>query len=335
MLPLSLAVERHPELVGPPRLDRPADDPFVARNEAGWRGGAVRLRAARRRARGAGVADRRSRRDAGTALHWRTLIVLEEGAEAEVWEQYRSAHDDAEGLFNTVVELRRRPGRATCATSARRRSRSGRGCSRTQRAEVGRDARSTGSRSGFGSARGKVRMETKLAGQGASARVTGAYAGARRASTSTSTPPRSTPRPHTTSDLAFRGVLADRATAVWRGMIRVDPGAQQTDAFQESPQPAALQARPRRRDPRPGDRGRRRALHARRGDRPGRPRAALLPARPRPAARPTRSGWSSTASCRSSSSASPEGPVREAWPARWSAASRSCWAAFSARRLAN
>jgi Fe-S cluster assembly protein SufD len=29
-------------------------------------------------------------------------------------------------------------------------------------------------------------------------------------------------------------VLADRATAVWRGMIRVDPGAQQTDAFQES-----------------------------------------------------------------------------------------------------
>jgi Fe-S cluster assembly protein SufD len=29
-------------------------------------------------------------------------------------------------------------------------------------------------------------------------------------------------------------VLTDRATAVWRGMIRVDPGAQQTDAFQES-----------------------------------------------------------------------------------------------------
>src|SRR5439155_549870 len=40
--------------------------------------------------------------------------------------------------------------------------------------------------------------------------------------------------PNTTSDLAFRGVLAGRATAVWKGMIRVDPGAQQTDAFQES-----------------------------------------------------------------------------------------------------
>jgi Fe-S cluster assembly protein SufD len=40
--------------------------------------------------------------------------------------------------------------------------------------------------------------------------------------------------PNTFSDLAFRGVLAAGATAVWRGMIRVDPGAQQTDAFQES-----------------------------------------------------------------------------------------------------
>jgi Fe-S cluster assembly protein SufD len=38
----------------------------------------------------------------------------------------------------------------------------------------------------------------------------------------------------TTSDLAFRGVLSERATAVWRGMIRVDQGAQRTDAFQES-----------------------------------------------------------------------------------------------------
>ena len=40
--------------------------------------------------------------------------------------------------------------------------------------------------------------------------------------------------PNTFSDLAFRGVLAAGSTAVWRGMIKVDPGAQQTDAFQES-----------------------------------------------------------------------------------------------------
>ena len=43
-------------------------------------------------------------------------------------------------------------------------------------------------------------------------------------------------------------------------------------------QPADLQARPRRRDPGPRDPGQRRPLHPRRRDRPGRPRAALLPA---------------------------------------------------------
>ena len=103
----------------------------------------------------------------------------------------------------------------------------------TQRAEVGRDANLEWVALGFGSARGKVRMETKLAGRGSSAKVTGAYAG-----DGTQHLDYDTTQEHaaedTTSDLAFRGVLAERPTAVWRGMIRVDPGAQRTDAFQES-----------------------------------------------------------------------------------------------------
>ena len=40
--------------------------------------------------------------------------------------------------------------------------------------------------------------------------------------------------PNTTSDLAFRGILQGRSSAVWKGNIIVDPGAQKTDAFQES-----------------------------------------------------------------------------------------------------
>ncbi len=76
-------------------------------------------------------------------------------------------------------------------------------------------------------------METKLAGRGSSAKVTGAYAG-----DGTQHLDYDTTQEHaaedTNSDLAFRGVLTERATAVWRGMIRVDKGAQRTDAFQES-----------------------------------------------------------------------------------------------------
>ncbi len=76
-------------------------------------------------------------------------------------------------------------------------------------------------------------METDLAGQGAEGRVTGAYAGRGEQHLDYDTTQEHA-APHTTSDLAFRGILGDSSTAVWRGMIRVDPGAQQTDAFQES-----------------------------------------------------------------------------------------------------
>jgi len=34
--------------------------------------------------------------------------------------------------------------------------------------------------------------------------------------------------------IAFRGILDGRSSTVWSGMIKVDPGAQQIDAFQES-----------------------------------------------------------------------------------------------------
>jgi Fe-S cluster assembly protein SufD len=77
-----------------------------------------------------------------------------------------------------------------------------------------------------------VRMETKLAGEGAEAKVTGAYAPHARQHVDFDTTQEHA-APNTVSDLAFRGILSDRSTAVWRGMIKVDPGAQQTDAFQE------------------------------------------------------------------------------------------------------
>jgi Fe-S cluster assembly protein SufD len=77
-----------------------------------------------------------------------------------------------------------------------------------------------------------VRTETLLAGPGADAKVTGAYAPHARQHIDFDTT-QEHGAPNTTSDLAFRGILADRSSAVWRGMIKVDPGAQQTDAFQE------------------------------------------------------------------------------------------------------
>ena len=76
----------------------------------------------------------------------------------------------------------------------------------TQRAEVERDATLDWVALGFGSARGKVRMETRLVGQGSHAKVTGAYAGdgAQHLDFDTT---QEHAAANTISDLAFRGVL--------------------------------------------------------------------------------------------------------------------------------
>jgi Fe-S cluster assembly protein SufD len=229
---LEQAAVEHPELV-----ERHlgsvvgAEDLFVARNDAGFRGGAFVYVPA-------GVALETPilltaiQSIQRTELHRRTLIVLEPGAEAEVWEQALSADEETEGVFNTVVEL-------VVGDNARLRYVAGQDLSErswvfgTQRAEVGRDGRLDWVALGFGSARGHVRMETRLGGPGADARVTGAYASHHRQHIDFDTTQEHA-APSTTSDLAFRGVLQGRSTAVWKGNIIVDPGAQKTDAFQES-----------------------------------------------------------------------------------------------------
>jgi Fe-S cluster assembly protein SufD len=168
----------------------------------------------------------------GAAVAWRTLIVLEEGAEAEVWEHCASESDETEALLNSVVELH--VGQAATLRYVSTQDISEKAwIFATQRAQVERDGRLNWTALGFGSGGGKVRMETNLAGPGSEARVTGGYAGGPGQHLDYDTTQEHA-APNTFSDLAFRGVLAGGATSVWRGMIRVDPGAQGTDAFQES-----------------------------------------------------------------------------------------------------
>ena len=232
VLPLSEALTSHGDLLHE-RLGSlvPAEDPFVARNEAAWRDGVlvyvpsgVRLSEP--------VQIELPVDGGGASINWRTLIVLEDGAEAEVWEHWSSPADDVDAVLNSVVELA--VGQAATLRYVNTQDISEKAwIFATQRAQVERDGRLDWAALGFGSARGKVRMETKLAGPGSEARVTGGYAGGAGQHLDFDTLQEHA-APNTNSDLAFRGVLAAGATAVWRGMIKDDPGAQQTDAFQES-----------------------------------------------------------------------------------------------------
>ena len=216
---------------------------------------------------------------AGSAMHWRVLVVLEEGSQAEVWEQYLSGAEDTDGLFTTVVEL-------VVGQNANLRFVSGQALSEkswifgSQRAEVQRDATLDWVALGFGTERGKLFQETKLAGPGSTGKVTGAYATRGRQHVDFDTL-----QEHAAPGHGLRPGLPRRPRRpLERGLARDDPGRRgraEDRRLPGEPQPPAVRQGPRRRDPRPGDRGQRRALHARRGDRPDRPRAALLPALPR------------------------------------------------------
>lgn len=167
----------------------------------------------------------------GTALHHRTLVLLEEGAEAEVYDQVLSAHDE-DALVNGVIEL-------IVGANATLRYHAGQDVSErcwlfgSERGTVAADGTLEWTTLGFGGRGGKVFLESTLAGRGSDAKVTGAYATRGRQHVDFDTLQEHA-APDTTSDLAFRGLISGRSTAVWRGMIKVDPGAQRTDAFQEA-----------------------------------------------------------------------------------------------------
>ena len=298
-MPLAQAAEEHAELVERHLGSVVAGDtPFVARNDAHWTDGTF-VYVPRGVTVDEPIVITTAHEQAGTALHWRLLVVLEEDAQASVWHESSSA---ADGLVNGVVEL-------VVGQNARLRLVDLQDLEETtwvfgtQRATVGRDASLDWITLGFGSANGKVFQETQLAGAGAHGSVTGAYATRGRQHIDFDTLQEHA-APDTTSDLAFRGILADRSSAVWRGMIQVDKGASAQadrssavwrgmikvdparsarDAFQESRNLLLSKRAPRRRDPGPRDPGRRRALHPRGGHRADRPRPALLPALARPA----------------------------------------------------
>jgi Fe-S cluster assembly protein SufD len=163
----------------------------------------------------------------GALANQQLRVVVEEGAQGEVWERWTG-----QGVLNVTTELQVKDN-ASLRYIAVQDLHEEAWIFGDQRAEVGRDSRLEWVALGFGSRSGHVLMSTRLTGEGADARVTGAYATRGRQHIDFDTTQEHA-APNTTSDLAFRGVLAQRSSAVWKGNIIVDPGAQKTDAFQES-----------------------------------------------------------------------------------------------------
>ena len=162
---------------------------------------------------------------------WRLLVIADEGSRFSLVEEYASATED-ESYSNAVVELFVEAGAKLEYVSLQNLSRQTWHFA-SHHARVERDAELDWVAGGFGSKKGKTRIQNDLAGPGATSRVTGAYFadGTQHLDYDTF---QEHIAPSTTSDFAFKGGLRDHATAVWRGMIRVEKDAQKTNAYQEN-----------------------------------------------------------------------------------------------------
>jgi len=222
--PLSDAQERLGTLVG-------HDEKFAAHNAALWEHGLLVVIP-----KGVHVEQPLYVRIANTveggALFFRLLVIAEEGSSATLVEEYTSATHELAGYTNAVAELFVEQNAKLEYVSLQNLSMSTWHFA-NHHARVERDAELDWVAGGFGSKRGKTRIQNDLAGQGATSRVTGAYFadGDQHLDYDTF---QEHMAPNTTSDFAFKGALRDEATAVWRGMIRVEKEAQKTNAYQEN-----------------------------------------------------------------------------------------------------
>ncbi len=168
----------------------------------------------------------------GGPLYWRMVVEAEEGARFTLIEDLSSSAPDAAAYTNAVVELFVEPAAKIEYVSLQNLSRETWHFGR-HKAVLQRDSELDWVIGGFGSKRGKVWIENDLAGPGATSRVTGAYFadGDQHLDYDTF---QEHIAPSTESDFAFKGALRERASAVWRGMIRVEEDAQKTNAYQEN-----------------------------------------------------------------------------------------------------
>jgi Fe-S cluster assembly protein SufD len=166
------------------------------------------------------------------SLFWRLLVVAGEQSRFTLIEENVSGGSDLATYSNAAVELFVEQGAKLEYVSLQNLSRETWHFA-SHHARVERDAELDWVAGGFGSKKGKVRIQNDLAGPGATSRVTGAYFsdGTQHLDYDTF---QEHMAPSTTSDFAFKGALRDDSTCVWRGMIRVERDAQKTNAYQEN-----------------------------------------------------------------------------------------------------
>ncbi len=208
-----------------------ADEKFAAHNAAEWQSGLL-VHVGKDVVLDAPLYVKVVNTVQGGTLFFRMLVIADPGSKFTLIEEYSSVSPELSSYTNAVVELFVEQNAKLEYVSIQNLSQQTWHFA-SHHGKVGRDAELDWVAGGFGSKKGKVRIQNDLAAPGATSRVTGAYFadGEQHLDYDTF---QEHAAPNTTSDFAFKGALRDSASTVWRGMIRVEKEAQKTDAYQQN-----------------------------------------------------------------------------------------------------
>jgi Fe-S cluster assembly protein SufD len=169
--------------------------------------------------------------EGGTDLS-HTLIVLEEGAEATILYESASPDTAASGFHCGAVELVQRANSHLRYVNLQDWGQNVWHFAH-QRASVGRDSTIQWTVAAMGSRFSQVDQRVALVEPGARSQVNGVMFTRDKQHLVYNTLQHHV-APHCTSDFLYKSVLQDRSRTVWRGMIKVDSGAQKTDGYQRN-----------------------------------------------------------------------------------------------------
>ncbi|MCS7054757.1 MAG: Fe-S cluster assembly protein SufD [Thermoflexales bacterium] len=159
-----------------------------------------------------------------------TLIVLEKGAKATLIEDFASPTGPHQAMYSGVVEIILGEGAELDYVSIQDWGRNVYNFT-TERAKVGKEATLHWVIGGVGSKFTKSLIEADLVGPRGTALLSGVYFADAKQQLHYDTQQNHIAEA-CKSDLLYKAALRDEARTVWRGNIRVFPGAQKTDAYQ-------------------------------------------------------------------------------------------------------
>ncbi|MFV2007650.1 MAG: Fe-S cluster assembly protein SufD, partial [Longimicrobiales bacterium] len=166
----------------------------------------------------------------GTAVFTRTLIIAEAGSRVSYVDEILSEDFDAQSFVSDAVEVIAEDGANVQYVSLQR---LGRGVfyHSAQRTLASRDVKLDMLNVTLGASVSRVDLNARMLGPGARSELLGLYFGDSDQHFDHNTS-QDHVAPNTTSDLLFKGALDERSRSVFRGIIRVHPDAQRTDAYQ-------------------------------------------------------------------------------------------------------